>query len=123
MIDIHQGDIVVVDAEPHAGHEMGGHDPANNNIRRHFLVVSRHEYNKRSKMICGLAITHKHVDSPFRFPIIDFESGTNGDALLLQLLTYDFVARNGKVIGHIHDQGQLRKIVQQVRNIFDLELS
>ena len=53
-------------------------------------------------------------DSPFRFPIVDFESGTNGDALLLQLLTYDFVARNGKVIGHIHDEGQLNRECQEV---------
>lgn len=71
---------------------------------------------------CGLAITHKYDDSPFRFPIADFESGTNGDALLLQLLTYDFVARNGKVIGHIHDEGQLNRIIKQVSNIFSKEI-
>lgn len=121
MIEIHQGDIVVVDAEPHAGKEMRGHDPETKNIRRHFLVVSRYEYNQRSKLFCGLALTHKHVESPFRFPIVDFESGTNGDALLLQLLTYDFVTRNGRVIGHIHDQSQLNKIIKQVENIFSKE--
>ena len=80
---------------------------------------------------CGLAITHKSIiaiithkydDSPFRFPIADFESGTNGDALLLQLLTYDFVARNGKIIGHIHDKGQLNRIIKQVSNIFSKEI-
>lgn len=121
MIEIHQGDIIVVDAEPHTRHEMGGHDPKQGNIRRHFLVVSRYEYNRRARLVCGLAITHNHVESPFRFPIVDFESGTNGDALLLQLLTYDFVARNGKVIGHLHDKGQLSRIIDQVGNIFAKE--
>ncbi|GET18315.1 type II toxin-antitoxin system PemK/MazF family toxin [Ligilactobacillus agilis] len=113
MIEVHQGDIIVVDAESHAGREMGGHNVVEGNIRRHFLVVSRYEYNRRSNLVCGLAITHKHVD---------FESGTNGDALLLQLLTYDFVARNGKVIGHIHDEGQLNRIIKQVSNIFSKEI-
>ena len=26
MIEVHQGDIIVVDAESHAGREMGGHN-------------------------------------------------------------------------------------------------
>lgn len=112
----------IFDVEPHAGREMGGHNVVEGNIRRHFLVVSRYEYNRRSNLVCGLAITHKHVDSPFRFLIVDFESGTNGDALLLQLLTYDFVARNGKVIGHIHDECQLNRIIKQVSNIFSKEI-
>ena len=55
MIEIHQGDIIVVDAEPHAGY-----DPKQGNIRRHFLVVSRYEYNRRARLVCGLAITHNH---------------------------------------------------------------
>ena len=122
MIEVHQGDIIVVDAESHAGREMGGHNVVEGNIRRHFLVVSRYEYNRRSNLVCGLAITHKHIDSPFRFPIVDFESGTNGDALLLQLLTYNFVARNSKVIGHIHDESQLNRIIKQVSNIFSKEI-
>ncbi|WP_338088548.1 type II toxin-antitoxin system PemK/MazF family toxin [Limosilactobacillus ingluviei] len=90
-------------------------------LTHHFLVVSRYEYNKRSGLVCGLALTHKHVNSPSRFPIVDFENGTNGDALLLQLLTYDFIARNGKIIGHIHDRRQFSKILIQVQNIFNIE--
>ena len=116
MISIHQGDLTI--AEPHAGH-----DPSTGNIRRHFLVVSNHSYNQRSGLVCGLAITHIHRESPYRFPIMDFASGTNGDVLLLQLLSTDFVARHGKVIGHIRDQHQLQVILNQVRHIFDKETS
>lgn len=118
---MHQGDIIMIDAEPHAGHEMGGHDPENGNIRRRYLVVSRKEYNNKSGLVIGLAITHVHRDSPFRFPIVDFESGTNGDALLLQLLSYDFLARHGKVIGQIRKSKGFDELLEQVGNIFTKE--
>lgn len=118
MINVHQGDIIMIDAEPHAGHEMGGHDPKSGNIRRRYLVVSHSEYNSKSGLVVGLAITHVHRDSPFRFPIVDFESGTNGDALLLQLLSYDFVARHGKIIGHLRQSREFDILLEQVRNIF-----
>lgn len=118
MIEIKQGDIVYIDAEPHAGHEMGGHDPQAKNIRRPFLVVSRSTYQKRSRLIVGLAMTHRHRNSAFRFPIVDIKSQINGDALLLQLLSYDFVARHGKVVGHLNNQRELEFILEQVQNIF-----
>lgn len=107
----------MIDAEPHAGHEMGGHNPSNHNIRRPFLVMSRSSYSNRSGLVVALAITHFHRDSPFRFSIVDFESKINGDALLLQLLSYDFLARHGKVIGHIHSERQFKVILNQVQNI------
>lgn len=118
-IDVHQGDIIMVDAESHAGHEMGGHDPKKSNIRRRFLVVSRHQYIKKSGLVIGLAITHNHVENnPFRFHVLDFSSSTNGDALLFQMLTYDLMARHGKVIGHIKPSAEFDDLLKQVQNIF-----
>jgi len=122
MLDVHQGDLILIDAEPHAGHEMGGHNPKENNIRRPFLVMSRNSYSNKSSLVVGLAITHIHRESPFRFSVIDFQSGINGDALLLQLLSYDFIARHGEIIGQIHTQKQFRKILSQVQNIFAAEV-
>lgn len=118
MLNVHQGDLIMIDAEPHASHEMGGHNPENNNIRRPFLVMSRAGYSDKSGLVVGLAITHIHRDSPFRFSIIDFESKIDGDTLLLQLLSYDFLARHGKIIGHIHSERQFKSILKQVQNIF-----
>ena len=107
-IDVHQGDIIMIDAEPHAGHEMGGHDPEKGNIRRRYLI--------------GLAITHNHItDDPFRFYVLDYASHTNGDALLFQMLSYDFIARHGKIIGHIKESTEFDNLLQQVRNIFSKE--
>lgn len=119
QINVHQGDIIMVDAEPHAGHEMGGHDPKQGNIRRRFLIVSRHQYNEKSGLVIGLAITHNHIENnPFRFYVLDFPSKTNGDALLFQMLTYDFIARHGKVIGHISPSAEFDELLKQVQNIF-----
>ena len=119
QIDVHQGDIIMVDAEPHAGHEMGGHNPEQDNIRRRFLVVSRHQYIKKSGLVIGLAITHNHIQNdPFRFYVLDYSSKTNGDALLFQMLTYDFIARHGKVIGHIQPSTKFGNLQKQVQNIF-----
>ena len=121
-IDVHQGDIIMLDAEPHAGHEMGGHDPEKGNIRRRYLVVSRHAYTKKSGLVIGLAITHNHItDDPFRFYVLDYASHTNGDALLFQMLSYDFIARHGKIIGHIKESTEFDNLLQQVRNIFSKE--
>lgn len=98
---------------------MGGHNPAKGNIRRHYLVVSQAAYNRKSGLVVGLAINHKHVvDDPFRFHVLDFASGTNGDALLLQLLAYDFVARHGKVIGHLSPSSEFDNLLYKVRSIF-----
>ncbi len=40
-----KGDVIIADAEPHSGHEMGGHDPRKGDIRRHYVVMSTNEYN------------------------------------------------------------------------------
>ena len=52
-----QGDIVIIEAEPHAGHEWGGHNPAKGNTKRHMLIVSSTPYNKNSGFIIGMPIT------------------------------------------------------------------
>ena len=83
------------------------------------MVVSRYQYMKKSGLVVGLAITHKHIaNNPFRFHVLDFSSNTNGDALLFQMLTYDFVARHGKVIGHIKPSAEFDNVLKQVQNIF-----
>ncbi|WP_240470723.1 type II toxin-antitoxin system PemK/MazF family toxin [Lactobacillus helveticus] len=101
------------------GHEMGGHNPEEGNIRRRYLVVSRYQYNAKSGLVVGLAITHNHIDNnPFRFYVVDYPSHTNGDALLFQMLSYDFVARHEQVIGHVKDSTEFDNLLNQVQNIF-----
>ncbi|QIA88701.1 type II toxin-antitoxin system PemK/MazF family toxin (plasmid) [Lactobacillus johnsonii] len=106
-----QGDFVFMDAEPHAGHEIGGHDPENQNDRRPYLVLSKEAFNYKTGLVHAMAISSKVKESPFRERIIDFESGINGDLLLTQIPEYDFEARRGEIVGHIKDQGKLDRVL------------
>ena len=38
--------------------------------------------------------------------------------ILFQMLTYDFIARHGKVIGHIQPSTKFDNLLKQVQNIF-----
>ncbi|CDI61241.1 toxin-antitoxin system, toxin component, MazF family [Lactobacillus helveticus DSM 20075 = CGMCC 1.1877] len=66
-----------------------------------------------------VAIIHNHIDNnPFRFYVVDYPSHTNGDTLLFQMSSYDFVARHGQVIGHVKDSTEFDNLLNQVQNIF-----
>lgn len=107
-----QGDFVYLNAEPHAGHEIGGHDPENGNTRRPFLILSRNVYNQKTHSVYAMAISSKHRKNIFRRRIVDFETGINGDLLLTKVPQYDYVARQGEVIGHIKDQDLFDEVLE-----------
>lgn len=106
-----QGDFVFMDAGPHAGHEIGGHDPENQNDRRPYLVLSKAAFNYKTGLVHAMAISSKVRESPFRERIVDSAAGINGDLLLTQVPEYDFEARRGEIVGHITDQGKLEKVL------------
>lgn len=101
-----KGDIVIADAEPHSGHEMGGHNPQENNIRRHYVVMSTSEYNKATGMFIGMPITtSNYSNNPRYLPIlINGKNGTGvkGYIVLWQLQNFDFKSRHGKIINHVN---------------------
>ena len=113
-----QGDFVFMSAEPHAGHEIGGHDPQGGNIRRPYLVLSRDSFNSNTGLVYAMAISSKVRESQIRERIVDLESGINGDLLLTRVPQYDFQARDGKIIGHIRDQSKLEKVLDIFKQIF-----
>lgn len=113
-----QGDFVFMSAEPHAGHEIGGHDPKNNDIRRPYLILSRKSFNSNTGLVYAMAITSKHRESPIRERIVDIEAGINGDLLLTRVPQYDFQARKGEIVGHIKDQAKLEKVLSIFKQIF-----
>ncbi|MFC6315365.1 type II toxin-antitoxin system PemK/MazF family toxin [Lapidilactobacillus achengensis] len=112
-----QGDLIWIDAEPHAGHEYGGHHPQNNNIRRPMLVVSSTVYNERTGMVVGFPITSK---IPKGFPAALSVKGVkiNGFAITSNMLGYDYAARNGEVVDHVSKVLRL-KALAAVKDIFD----
>ncbi|QNQ82938.1 type II toxin-antitoxin system PemK/MazF family toxin (plasmid) [Lactobacillus sp. PV037] len=105
MIFPRKGDIIIVDAEPHAGHEMGGHDPSSNNIRRHYVVMSTTSYNEATKLFLGLPITTaNHSNNPKYMPLLlngMNGTGVKGYIVLWQLQNFDYVARHGKIVNHL----------------------
>jgi mRNA interferase MazF len=95
-----QWDIVWINAEPHAGHEYGGHNVNAQNTFRPMLVISSDEYNLRTGMIVGFPITHAtNLEPPFQFRI-DGEK-IHGFVMLTGVLGYDYVARGGRVAEHV----------------------
>ncbi len=111
-----QGDLIWIDAEPHAGHEYGGHDVEAKNIRRPMLVISSDIYNERTGMIVGFPITS---NIPAGFPAALKISGAkiHGYAIVSHLLGYDYEARNGQVTDHI-SKSVLTGALASVKDIF-----
>ncbi|GEO74358.1 mRNA-degrading endonuclease [Levilactobacillus namurensis] len=113
-----QGDIVWIDAEPHAGHEYGGHSVVQKNIRRPFLVMSSGVYNERTKMIAGFPITSA---VPNGFPMALKINGNkiHGYAILSGLLGYDYVARNGEIVESV-SRATRYQAANAIKDIFEM---
>ncbi|KRL54367.1 type II toxin-antitoxin system PemK/MazF family toxin [Furfurilactobacillus rossiae] len=115
-----QGDIIFIDAEPHAGHETGGHDPRHGNIQRPLIVLSNTGYNQFTGMVSGMPITHEMRDDNTRFmQFIDGTSGVHGSIILWQMPFYDFDGRHGRIVGHVSPR-LLNTLLARVKDIFDL---
>lgn len=110
-----KGDVIIADAEPHAGHEMGGHNPQQNNIRRHYVVMSTSAYNEATKMFIGMPITtSNYQNNPRYLPILINGSGgtgVKGFVVLWQLQYFDYQARNGRIVNRV--SSRTLKILQQ----------
>lgn len=100
-----KGDIVIADAEPHSGHEMGGHNPHKGNIRRHYVVMSTTEYNQATHMFIGLPITTAdYANNPRYLPILipgTHGTGVKGYVVLWQLQNFDYRSRNGQIVNRV----------------------
>ncbi|GBG94012.1 cell growth regulatory protein [Ligilactobacillus salitolerans] len=113
-----QGDLLWIDAKPHAGHEYGGHSVQKNNIRRPLLVVSSDIYNKLTGMVVGFPITSK-IRSDFPAAMKINSQKIHGYAVFSNLLGYDYIARNAELVDHV-DQVQKIQALSAVKNIFGI---
>ena len=115
-----QGDIVIIEAEPHAGHEWGGHNLNTGNIERHMLIVSATPYNRSSGFIVGMPITTSEDDKHYK-PILvmgDKVTGVKGYVCLYQILNFDYAARKGRVVNKVSDK-YLDEVMPFVKAIFN----
>ena len=79
-----QGASIMIDAESHAGHAMGGLDPSIDNIQRPAIVLSSSAYNSATGMVM-LVSTGEYAK---RYPhevLIDKKSGIHGSIVTWQV--------------------------------------
>ena len=114
-----KGDIVYADAEPHSGHEIGGHDPKENNIRRPLVVVSKSEFNRISHLEICVPVTHTFYENRDGYlPFADYESGIRGSLIVVNPIIYDLNSRHAEVIGHLHDERLIETLTSCMKNCF-----
>ncbi|MFC6176579.1 type II toxin-antitoxin system PemK/MazF family toxin [Companilactobacillus huachuanensis] len=117
-----QGDIIFIDAKPHAGHELGGHSIDSSNIRRPMVVLSDSDYNEATGLVSGMPITSHNFfennDGSY-IPIMDLDSGIKGNVVTYYLPSYDFIARHGEIMGHVSNT-MLKKLIDNVSYIFNI---
>lgn len=114
-----QGDIIYADAEPHSGHEIGGHNPQEENIRRPFVVISKKSFNRVSGVAFCIPITHNiYKNRPGFIPYIDIKSKIEGSLIIFKPVVYDLASRNAKVIGHVNDEKLLKKVISRMKQCF-----
>ena len=86
---VNQGEIIVLDLDPQAGHEQKGRRPA--------LVISNNSFNRYSNMHMICPITNTNKNHAFHIPL-DERTKTNGVILCDQARILDIAARDYEFI-------------------------
>lgn len=103
---IEQGSIIYIDYEPHSGHELGGHDLKNGNIRRPMIVISNRNYNEKTGLVLGMGVTSNSKmlkNNDLFISFADQKSGVHGLISTINFSCFDFVSRHGEVVGRVSE--------------------
>ena len=84
-----QGDIIILDFDPQAGHEQKGRRPA--------LVVSNERFHERTNLAMVCPITNSTSGFPMHI-MLDNKTSTTGEIMCEQAKCFDIIARNAKFI-------------------------
>ena len=82
-----QGDIIILDFDPQAGHEQKGRRPA--------LVVSNERFHIRTNLAMVCPITNSTSGFPTHI-LLDNRTSTTGEIMCEQAKCFDIKARNAK---------------------------
>ena len=80
-----QGDIIIIDFDPQAGHEQKGRRPA--------LVVSNEQFHRRTNLAMVCPVTNTASGFPLHVTL-DGRTGTKGEIMCEQAKCLDVKARN-----------------------------
>lgn len=104
-----QGDIVLMNFNPQAGHEQGGRRPA--------LVISNVSFHRYTHMAIVCPITSKTKDYPMHVPL-DGRTRTQGEILCEHVTSLDYQAR-GAVCVETLPEDLLQDVLERVRMSID----
>lgn len=108
MVGIKQGSIIKINLDPKQGHEQKGYRP--------YICLSHSIVTKYSNLAIFAPISNTKRKYPFYVPLKDTE--TTGKALLDQLVTIDFNARDYRYIENVSDK-LLSSLLARVKVLFE----
>lgn len=100
-----QGDIVIMNFTPQAGHEQGGRRPA--------LVVSNRSFHRYTRMAIVCPITNQIKDYPMHVKL-DNRTKITGEILCEHVKSLDLAAR-GAVYAEFLPDDLLEEVLERVR--------
>ena len=121
---INQGDIIIINAEPHSGMEMGGHN--RQHIRRPMLVLSNNYYNHNPYMslLIGMPITSVDHHDPTKYfkltPNLLINNNVHGYVVMWQMQNFDYNTRHGKVVDHLRGIESIKSLSQAGKDMIDV---
>jgi len=90
----YQGDLIVLDFDPQAGHEQKGRRPG--------LFVSNDQFHKRTNMTMICPITNKISGFPMHIAL-DYGTDITGEIMCEQVKCLDIIARNASYVETVPD--------------------
>lgn len=108
MTMFHQGDIVLMNFTPQAGHEQAGKRPA--------LVISNPSFQRYSRLFIVCPITSKRKDYPMHVPL-DARTNTMGEILCEHLKSLDPEARGATFVERVPSD-ILEEVLERIRMFF-----
>ena len=105
MFQPEQGDIVIMDFNPQAGHEQAGRRPA--------LVISNRSFHRYTRMAIVCPITNQKKDYPMHVRLNE-QTKTTGEVLCEHVKSLDFAARNAAFVEKL-PENLLREVLERVR--------
>lgn len=104
-----QGDIVIMNFNPQAGHEQGRRRPA--------LVISNESFHRYTRMAIVCPITSQIKDYPMHVKL-DERTKTGGEILCEHVKSLDFQARGAAYVEELPDD-LLQDVLDRVRMSID----
>lgn len=114
MLNVHQGDIIIIDFDPSLGHEQRGNRPA--------MIVSNHDFTKLTQSLVKVVpISTTDNEFPLHIPVPDGLK-VYGVAEAQQETTLDLAARHWHKVDHA-PQSFIEAVVSAIEDSYEYEKS